>query len=69
MEGQAESLGKEQGVDVKNNKMTYPKRYGIQHAKEKVQSLYQESLEAINYLGHRVQLLRDLVGWLLERNR
>ncbi len=69
IETSTELLGKPQGIDVKNNKITYPKLHGINQAKEKVQSLYQESLEAINYLGRQAQLLRELTGWMLQRNR
>ncbi|RDI45167.1 polyprenyl synthetase family protein [Aquicella lusitana] len=64
-----ESLGKPQGIDVKNNKITYPRLHGMQHAKDKVQQLYQEALEAINYLGDDAQLLRELTGYMLQRQK
>lgn len=62
-------LGKTQGIDAKNNKMTYPRLMGLQAAKDKVESLYQSALEAINYLGNDAQLLRDLTTKLLQRNQ
>ncbi len=65
----AHILGKTQGTDLKNKKITYPTLVGIQTAKDKVQSLYQEALEAINYFGHRAQMLRELTGHLLERSK
>lgn len=61
--------GKPQGIDQQNNKMTYPKLYGMEVAKKRVHSLYDEALESINYLGHKAQLLRDLTSFMLQRDR
>jgi len=60
-------LGKPQGIDHKNNKVTYPKLVGLNPAKDKVEALYQQALEAINYLGNQAQLLRDLISFMLQR--
>lgn len=49
------------------NKATYPKLYGLIAAKEKVESLYEDALQAINYMGHQAQLLRELAGHILQR--
>ncbi len=67
IEVNTELLGKQQGIDHINNKITYPKLCGLEEAKDKIQTLYQQSLEAINYLGERAQLLRQLVTYLIER--
>lgn len=64
-----EQLGKTQGIDLKNNKITYPQLYGMQAAKDKVQSMYQEALESINYLGEKAGLLRELAKVMLERKK
>ncbi len=64
-----EVLGKPQGIDIKNNKITYVRLYGLQKAKDKVQALYQEALGSINYLGNQAGLLRDLAGMMLGRGR
>jgi farnesyl diphosphate synthase len=69
VEATTDQLGKPQGLDLKNNKMTYPAIHGLDRAKDKVQSLYQEALEAINYLGNQAQLLRDLTGLMLGRKK
>lgn len=69
VETHTEILGKTQGIDIKNNKMTYPKLHGLAKAKDKVQSLYQEALESINYLGDQAQLLRDLTNLMLQRKK
>lgn len=63
------SLGKPQGLDEKNKKITYPKLMGIQKAKEKVDRLYEQALQAINYLGYKAQLLRELTGFVLMREK
>lgn len=68
IEASTEALGKPQGIDVKNKKDTYPKLMGLNAAKEKVESLYEEAINAINYLGHKAQILRELAGFMLQRN-
>lgn len=67
MEAETAILGKPSGIDFKNNKITYPRLMGLNHAKEKVQSLYEAALENINYLGYKAQPLRELMKQLLER--
>ena len=69
IEASTELLGKPQGIDVKNKKDTYPKLVGLNQAKEKVESLYEQALNAINYLGHKAQILRELAGFMLQRNK
>lgn len=58
--------GKPQGIDRKNNKVTYPQLIGIEKAQLKMQALYEQAIETINYLGDQAQLLRDLVKYLLQ---
>jgi farnesyl diphosphate synthase len=67
IEASTQQLGKPQGMDVKNQKVTYPQVMGMQQAKDKVQALYQEALVAIDYLGGQAQLLRELAGVMLGR--
>lgn len=67
MEATAEISGKPQGLDSENNKATFPKLFGLTKAKNKVESLYEEALEAIDYLGERAQMLRQLTGFMLRR--
>lgn len=69
VEAETALLGKPQGIDAINNKMTYPKLVGLSNAKDKVQFLYNEALESINYLGSRAALLRELAGQMLERKK
>jgi len=69
IEASTDSLGKPQGIDIKNKKDTYPNLVGLEASKEKVESLYEQALEAINYLGRQAQLLRELTGRMIERKR
>jgi farnesyl diphosphate synthase len=69
IETNTQTLGKPQGIDAINNKMTYPHLLGMQAAKEKVESLYQQALESIDYLGDRAYLLRELAKKMLQRDR
>lgn len=67
IEAETAELGKTQGIDAINHKTTYPKLVGLNVAKDQVQTLYQEALETINYLGDRARLLRELVSLMLAR--
>lgn len=66
IESHASVSGKPQNIDAKNNKSTYPHLHGIEAAKLKVEALYLQALEAINYLGNSAQRLRDLTGQILN---
>jgi farnesyl diphosphate synthase len=68
IEAGTETLGKQQGIDVKNKKDTYPNRVGLIAAKQKVQTLYEQALEEINYLGQKAQILRELTAYMLQRH-
>lgn len=67
IETQSAQSGKDSGLDRKNNKNTYPHLTGIDAAKNRVEQLYQEALEQINYLGHRADTLRALTEQMLTR--
>lgn len=69
IESSTEVLGKTQGIDLKNAKLTYPQLVGIAAAKEKVDALYNTALSAINYLGPKADLLRALTQFMLKRQQ
>ena len=68
VEAVTEHLGKQVGIDELNNKLTYVKIHGIEKAKDKVESLFEDALQCINYLGNRAQLLRELSANILKRD-
>lgn len=67
IEGHPTSLGKPQGLDIKNKKTTYPQLDGVQKAHIRVDSLYEEALEAINYFGSKAFYLRKLATAMLKQ--
>ena len=67
--GTAEQTGKSQGIDSQNKTITYPALHGLEKAREKVQSLYLDALQSIDYLGEKAQLLRELAQSMLERKK
>lgn len=69
IESTTSESGKTSGLDNANHKFTYPKLHGIEPARQKVERLYEQALEAINYLGEDAQLLRELAKVMLKRKR
>lgn len=67
IETSSDRSGKSQNMDQQNNKLTYARIEGIEKAQQKVRELYDAALEAINYLGYKAQLLRELTNHLLRR--
>lgn len=67
IEMETKNLGKPQGLDSRNKKITYPQLFGVQKAYAKVETLYEEALEAINYFGSKAFYLRKLTNDMLKR--
>jgi farnesyl diphosphate synthase len=64
-----ETLGKPQGIDEINQKITYPSFIGIEKTHEKIQSLFTKALEITETLGEKANILRELVYFLLQRKK
>lgn len=69
IESTSSKLGKPQGNDAQQQKITYPQISGLIEAKAKVTTLYKQALAAIECFGYKAQLLRDLTALLLNRER
>lgn len=69
IESHTNTLGKQQGIDSKNNKLTYPHLLGINEAKDKVKTLYDEAFDAIHHLGNKALLLRELAESMRMRGK
>jgi geranylgeranyl pyrophosphate synthase len=67
MEGTTSALGKPQGIDAANNKMTYPVLCGIEKTKLKIQELTELALQSVGVLGNKGQILVELAESLLSR--
>lgn len=69
IESSTATLGKPQGLDARNEKITYPKLVGLLEAKADVDKHYQLALSAIKPFGEKANLLRELTAYLLRRNK
>jgi len=66
--GDTETLGKEQGVDAKLNKTTYPKIVGVATAREKVSALFNDALKILERTDLKDSLLEQLTHFIFYRN-
>ncbi len=69
MEGDTETLGKPQGIDVINNKVTYPMLLGVEETKLRVRELSDMAIEAIQPLGKKAEILREVTEYLFQRRQ
>jgi len=69
IEGDTEELGKPQGADLALHKSTYPSQLGLQGAKDKLQHLHSEALEALNSFTETAAPLRSLADFIVSRTR
>jgi farnesyl diphosphate synthase len=67
LEGDEVTLGKPQGIDVINKKITYPRLLGIAKSKQKIAELTHSALTAIQPLGANGNILCELAEYLLHR--
>jgi len=68
VEGSTAALGKRQGSDLANNKMTYPSLLGIDGAREHLAALHQHALDALVPLGDQAEHLRQLADYIILRD-
>lgn len=69
IESSSEDLGKPQGIDVINKKVTYPTLIGVQASKQKVRHLFDSALDAISILGPKSEMLNEFAHLLLKRRK
>ena len=67
IESDTETLGKQQGSDLAANKPTYPSILGMAGAKQKLESLHDEALTALNGFGSEADLLRNIARFIVKR--
>jgi geranylgeranyl pyrophosphate synthase len=67
MEGTTHVIGKPQGLDAANNKVTYPMLCGIEKTKQTIRELTETALKAIAVLGEQGEILVELAQYLLCR--
>jgi geranylgeranyl pyrophosphate synthase len=63
-----ETLGKTQGADIALNKPTYPALLGLDGAKEKLENLHKESIDALDNLqGRNTEQLCAISDYIISR--
>ncbi len=67
IEGNKEVTGKSSGLDLMQEKMTYPQLIGLQAAKRKVEYLFQQAFLALESLGTKAAFLRQLTEYIGKR--
>ena len=67
IEADTETLGKPQGADLAKQKATYPALLGLEQAKEKMTSCYQQAIDALEPFGEDAKYLRLLAEHFIER--
>jgi geranylgeranyl diphosphate synthase type II len=63
----SEELGKTAGKDEKVEKATYPALYGLETSRKKAQELMESALEDIEAFGEKVEILRELARFIVQR--
>ncbi|MBI1759967.1 MAG: polyprenyl synthetase family protein [Acidobacteria bacterium] len=63
----SEELGKTAGKDAAVKKATYTSLYGIEGAKQRAQTLYQEALAALQSIDRQTPVLAALAQFIVER--
>ncbi|MCL4110320.1 UNVERIFIED_CONTAM: hypothetical protein GTU68_006597 [Idotea baltica] len=66
--GTNERLGKETGRDHQLGKLTYPGLIGLQASQEKARELVEQAVDALDIFDDRANLLRNLAGFIVERD-
>ncbi|OGT32835.1 MAG: geranyl transferase [Gammaproteobacteria bacterium RBG_16_51_14] len=69
IECDTETLGKPQGSDIARNKPTYPNLLGLDGAKQAARELYDEALASLVEFDSRADILRDIAGYIVQRNK
>ncbi len=65
--GSDQELGKPVGSDEKNQKLTYPSLYGLEHSKAMAEEVLREALFALEQARVQSQSLRELAFFVLRR--
>lgn len=67
--GDTETIGKQQGSDLLQDKSTYPALMGLQGAQEYLHELQQKALHALHAIPYNTQLIEDFTNYLITRDR
>ena len=68
-EGNEEILGKPVGNDKEMNKCTYVSQYGLQGAKDILDTTIKEAIEKLKKYGENAEFLKELAFYIKNRNK
>lgn len=69
LESNTDILGKPQGIDHVNKKITFPALLGIEEARQKAGMLFAEAEQQLNTLGTAAKTLRELTEYIIQRKK
>ncbi len=69
VQGDKNLLGKPTGLDHANHKLTYLSLFNAEKTQEIINTLFNTALEAIQPLGEKAELLRELAQYMLQRKK
>jgi geranylgeranyl diphosphate synthase type II len=69
VEGHSDQTGKRVGKDAARGKLTYPGFLGVAESRQRAERLGHEAVEALAPLGPAAVRLRELVDYVLKRDR
>ena len=64
----AQDLGKTPGKDARAQKATYPALYGVEAARQRAVSVYEQTCHALDGLQQPTTLLQEIARFILQRN-
>jgi geranylgeranyl diphosphate synthase type II len=67
VEGDSEAMGKRAGSDIRMNKMTFPKVFGMTRSREMGARLVEEAIESLARYDAKAEPLRRIARYILER--
>ncbi len=67
--GNEETIGKPVGSDERNHKSTYVTLTSLPEARKMALDTIEEAIDALEEFGDEADFLRDLAGYLMERNK
>ena len=69
IEGEVALTGKPNGIDAANQKVTYVSLVGIDHARQKINELFESAITSIQILGEKSVVLLELANFILQREK
>lgn len=68
IEGNSKVMGKNTGIDAKNNKLTYPGLLGIAESRHIASHLIDTGIKSLAIFGERGEVLEDIAEYIIARS-